>query len=315
MAGINSVQKSILDGIGQTSLIQLGAIVPSGCARILLKVESENPTGSLKDRMALAMIEAAEGDGRLRAGGNVVEYTGGSTGVSLAMICCVKGYPLHIVTSDAFALEKRNHMQALGAELTIVQSVDGAMDEALTRAMIEAAARIQQEGGGFWTDQLNNADQLIAYRAMGEEIWRQSGGDIDAFVHGVGTAASLRGVAESLRAHKSSLLITAVEPAESAVLSGGRTGGHKIEGLGAGFVVPLWEPSLVDEIAPVSTEEATDMARRLAREEALYAGISTGANLVQAIKLAERLGPAATVVTIMADSGLKYSSGNIYRSV
>ena len=236
-------------------------------------------------------------------------------GRNVAMICCVKGYPLHIVTSDAFALEKRNHMQALGAELTIIQSVDGAMDEALTRAMIEAAARIQQEGGGFWTDQLNNADQLIAYRAMGEEIWRQSGGDIDAFVHGVGTAASLRGVAESLRAHKSSLLITAVEPAESAVLSGGRTGGHKIEGLGAGFVVPLWEPSLVDEIAPVSTEEATDMARRLDREEALFAGISTGANVVQAIKLAERLGPAATVVTIMADSGLKYSSGNIYRSV
>ena len=315
MSDTSSIQNSILDRIGNSPLIELRTIAPSNCARILLKVESENPTGNMKDRTALAMIEAAEKDGRLGAGGNVVEYTGGSTGVSLALICSVKGYPLHIVTSDAFSIEKRNHMKALGAELTIVKSVDGGIDEALTRSMIEAARVSQENSGGFWTDQLNNADQLIAYRGMGDEIWRQTGGNVDAFVHSVGTAASLRGVAETLRENNPSIHITAVEPSESAVLSGGATGFHKIEGIGAGFVVPLWKPDIVDEIAPVSTEEAMEMTRRLAREEALFAGTSTGANLVAAIVVSERLGPDATVVTIMADSGMKYLSTKLYRSV
>ncbi len=308
------LQRSILDSIGNTPLIGLRSMVPPGCARILLKNESENPTGSMKDRAALAMIEAAERDGRLRPSGNVVEYTGGSTGVSLALICAVKGYPLHLVTSDAFSLEKRNHMKALGAVLTIVESVSGGMDEALTRNMIEAARQIQQDNVGFWTDQLNNADQLAAYRTMADEIWRQTGGNVDAFVHGAGTAASLRGVAERLRGKQADIHITAVEPSESAVLSGGETGSHKIEGIGAGFAVPLWEPGVVDEIAPISTGEAMQMARRLAREEALFAGTSTGANLVAAFRVAERLGPDATVVTLMVDSGAKYLSTELYRN-
>jgi cysteine synthase A len=315
MPKMESVQNSILDRIGNSPLIRLRTIVPANCARILLKVESENPTGNMKDRTALAMIEAAEKDGRLRAGGGVVEYTGGSTGVSLALICSVKEYPLHIVTSDAFSLEKRKHMQALGAELTVIESAGGRIDEALTRNMIEAARVIQEDSGRFWTDQLNNADQLIAYRGMADEIWRQTGGNVDAFVHSVGTAASLRGVAETLRGNNAGIHITAVEPGESAVLSGGTTGSHKIEGIGAGFVVPLWEPGLVHEIAPVSTEAAVDMTRRLAREEAIFAGTSTGANLVAAIQVAERLGPDATVVTIMADSGVKYLSTELYRGV
>ena len=212
MSDANTIHNSILDRIGNTPLITLRTIVPRNCARILLKAESENPTGSMKDRMALAMIEAAEKDGRLCAGGNVVEYTGGSTGVSLALICNVKGYALHIVTSDAFSLEKLDHMKALGADLTIVQSVDGGMNEALTREMIETARAIREDKGGFWTDQLNNADQLFAYRAMGDEIWRQTGGNVDAFVHGVGTAGSLRGVAETLRGNKLDIHIAAVEP-------------------------------------------------------------------------------------------------------
>lgn len=307
------IHTSILERIGSTSLIQLRSLDSGDNARVLVKIESENPTGSMKDRMALAMIEAAEKDGRLKRGGNVVEYTGGSTGVSLALICGVKGYPLHIVTSDAFSLEKQDHMRALGAELTLVNSVDGGIDETLTRNMIEAARQIRERNGGFWTDQLNNADQLDAYRTMGEEIWQQTRGKVDAFVHSVGTAASLRGVGESLREKRADIHIVAVEPSESAVLSGGETGIHKIEGIGAGFVVPLWEPSVVDEIVTVSTNEAKEMTRRLARSEALFAGTSTGGNLVAALKVAERLGPKATVVTVMCDSGIKYLSTDLYK--
>lgn len=303
---------SILQRIGNTPLLALGRMVPQGCARILVKIESANPTGSMKDRMALAMILAGERSGRLKPGQRVVEYTGGSTGVSLALVCAARGYPLSIVTSDAFSAEKRRHMAALGAELTIVPSKSGGMDAALTRAMIEAARQITERTGAFWTDQLNNADQLSAYHAMAEEIWGQTGGRIDAFVQATGTAASVRGVAEGLRRHKPDIHIVAVEPAESAVLSGRKSGSHKIEGAGAGFVVPLWHAGIADEIATVSTEEAMAMSRRLAREEALFAGTSTGANLVAAIRLGQRLGPAATVVTVVCDTGIKYISTALY---
>ena len=308
-----SIHSSILERIGSTPLIELRCIVPEKCARILVKIESENPTGSMKDRMALAMIEAAEKDGRLKSGGNVVEYTGGSTGVSLALVCAARRYALHIVTSDAFSLEKRDHMRALGAELTLVNSVGGGMDEALTRNMVERARQIHERTGAFWTDQLNNADQLGAYRAMGDEIWRQTAGRVDAFVQSVGTAGSVRGVAESLRDKRSGIHIVAVEPSESAVLSGHKTGVHKIEGVGAGFVVPLWDPSVVDEIATVSTEDAKGMARQLARKEALFAGTSTGGNVIAALRVAERLGAGATVVTVMCDSGIKYLSTDQYK--
>jgi cysteine synthase A len=306
------IDASILQHIGGTPLLELKRIVPAGCARILIKVESANPTASMKDRMALAMIEAGEQTGRLKPGSRVVEYTGGSTGVSLALICAARGYPISIVTSDAFSAEKRNHMAALGAELTIVPSISGGMDEALTRNMIEAARQIAERTGAFWTDQLNNTDQLTAYHAMANEIWEQTSGRIDAFVQSTGTAACVRGIAEVLRRHKPNIHIVAVEPKESAVLSGGRTGVHKIEGVGAGFVVPLWDPSIADEIATVSTEEAMAMARQLARSDALFAGTSTGANLVAAIEIGKRLGKDATVVTVMCDSGIKYLSTRLY---
>jgi cysteine synthase len=306
------IDASVLDRIGDTPLVALRRIVPEGCARILIKLESANPTGSMKDRMALAMIEAGERTGRLRPGGRVVEYTGGSTGVSLALVCAARSYPLSIVTSDAFSAEKRNHMAALGAELTIVPSVGGGMDASLTRRMVEAAREIAGRTAAFWTDQLNNTDQLAAYHAMAEEIWAQTGGRFDAFVQSAGTAACVRGVAEALRRRKPDIRIVAVEPRESAVLSGGASGVHKIEGVGAGFVVPLWRPAIADEIAAVSTGEAMAMARRLARAEALFAGTSTGANLVATIDLGMRLGPEATVVTVMCDSGLKYLSTPLY---
>lgn len=314
MPNPRTLTSSVLDRIGGTSLLRLDGFAGDRAATILLKLESENPTGSMKDRMALAMIEAAERDGRLVPGQPVVDYTGGSTGVSLAMVCAAKGHRLEIVTSDAFSREKRDHMTALGARLTLIPSDSGKMDAALTRAMIERARAIAERDGAFWTDQLNNADQLAAYRAMAEELWSQTNGRVDGYVQSVGTSASLRGTAEGLRRHQSGLHVTGVEPAESAVLSGGPTGAHKIEGIGAGFVVPLWDGSVVDEIETVSTEEAMIMARRLAAEAGLFAGTSTGANLVAACRLATRLGPEATIVTLMCDSGMKYLSTALYRA-
>ena len=303
---------SILDRIGDTSLVRLDRIVPDRCARILLKLEYENPTGSMKDRMALAMVEAAEADGRLRPGGSVVEYTGGSTGVSLALVCAAKGIPLRIVTSEAFSREKLDHMTALGAELTLVPSPTGGTTRALTLEVIETARRLASGPGSCWTDQLNNADPLPAYGRLGDELWEQADGRIDAFVQSVGTAGSLRGIGSRLRERDATMRVVAVEPAESAVLSGGESGSHKIEGTGAGFVVPLWADDVADEIIPVSTVEAMDHARRLAREEGIFAGTSTGANLAAALRVAARLGPDATVVTLAVDSGMKYLSTALY---
>jgi cysteine synthase A len=306
---MNGPQRTILDYIGNTSLLALRRIVPENGARILLKLESQNPTGSMKDRMALAMIEAAERDGRLKPGGAVVEYTGGSTGVSLSLVCAVKGFSLHVVTSDAFSREKLDHMRILGARLQVIESDGGRMTEKLTKDMIAAAGVIAQETGAFWTDQMKNRDQLSAYHAMAEEIWTQTEGRIDGFVQSVGTAASLRGIAEGLRRRNDRMRIVAVEPAESPVLSGGAPGAHKIDGIGAGYVVPLWQADMADAVERVSTEDAVAMALRLAREEGIFAGTSTGANVIAALRLAQRLGPDATVVTVMCDTGMKYLKG------
>jgi len=303
----------ILDAIGNTSLVRLRKVVPPGCADILVKLEWENPTGSVKDRMALAVLSRAERDGRLKPGDTVVEYTGGSTGASLALVCAAKGYRIKIVSSDAFSRDKLDQIAALGAELTLVPSEGGLTTKQLILDMIEAARRLSQEPHTYWTDQLNNHDSIEGYYSLGEEIWSQTKGQVDAFVHCVGTAASSRGVATVLKRYKPGIKIVVVEPAESSVLLGGKAGPHKIEGVGIGYTPPLWDPTLVDEIVPVKTDEAKAMARRLAREEALFAGTSSGANVVAAIRVAERLGPGATVVTLMVDSGLKYLSTDVYK--
>jgi cysteine synthase len=303
----------ILDAIGNTSMVRLRAVVPPGCADIFVKLEWENPTGSMKDRMALAVLSRAAEDGRLQPGDTVVEYTGGSTGTSLALVCAARGYRCHIVTSDAFSREKRDHMAALGAALTLVPSEGGRTTKKLILDMIEAARALSRRPQTYWTDQLNNHDSIAGYYPLAEEIWRQTAGTVDAFVHSVGTAASSRGVATVLRRYNPGVRIVAVEPAESAVLLGGQPGPHKIEGVGIGYLPPLWEPALVDEIQPVSTDDAKAMARRLAREEALFAGTSSGANVIAAIRTAERLGPGAKVVTLLGDSGLKYLSTDVYR--
>jgi cysteine synthase A len=304
----------ILRSIGNTSMVRLRKVVPANGAEIFVKLEWENPTGSMKDRMAQAVISRAEEDGRLRPGDTVVEYTGGSTGTSLALVCAAKGYRLRIVSSEAFSREKLDHMRALGAELALVPSEGGLTTKKLILDMIEAARLLSQEPHTYWTDQLNNHDSIAGYHSLGEEIWRQTNGEVDAFVHSVGTAASLRGVATVLKRYKPGIQIVAVEPAESPVLGGGQPGPHKIEGVGIGYIPPLWEPALVDDILPVRTADAKDMTRRLAREEALFAGTSSGANVIAAILVAERLGRGAKVVTLMADSGLKYLSTDVYRS-
>ncbi|HPA52910.1 MAG TPA: cysteine synthase family protein [Thermoanaerobaculia bacterium] len=304
---------NILDAIGNTSLVRLRRLVPAGSADVLVKLEGENPTGSMKDRMALAVISRAEADGRLRPGGTVVEYTGGSTGTSLAFVAAAKGYRIRIVTSDAFSREKRDHMAALGAELTLVPSEGGLTTKKLILDMIAAAREIAREPGTFFTNQLENADAIAGYVPLAEELLEEAGGKVDAFVHSVGTAASLRGIAAVLKGRRPGVRIVAVEPAESSVLLGGPAGPHKIEGVGIGYTPPLWEPSLVDEVLAVATEEAKEMTRRLAREEALFAGTSTGANVVAALRVAARLGAGATVATLACDTGLKYLSTDVYR--
>ena len=304
---------SVLSSIGNTPIVQLQRIVPAGSARILAKLEWANPTGSMKDRMAKAVIEAAAKDGRLAPGGTVVEYTAGTTGIALAFVCAALGYKLHVVFSDAFSEEKRRTMKAFGAEITDVPSLGKGIREALIKEMIATSKRLAERPGHWWADQLTNRDAIAGYYPLGEEIWTQTHGDVDAFVHAVGTAHSIHGVTKVLRAHNPKVHVTAVEPAESAVLSGGPSGSHQIEGIGIGFLPPLWEPDQVDEILPVPTAEAKTMARRLAKEEGLFAGTSSGANVVAALKVAERLGPKATVVTLMVDSGLRYLSTDLYR--
>ena len=293
-------------------MVELRQVGPPVGAKVFAKLEWENPTGSMKDRAALAMISAAEADGRLKPGHSVVEYTGGSTGISLAMVCVAKGYRLDIVTSDAFSEDKRAQMSAFAANLTLVPSEGGRTTKKLILDMIEAARALSRRPHTYWTDQLNNIDSIAGYHGLGEEIWQQTKGQIDVFVHSVGTAASCRGIATILKRHKPKIKIVAVEPAESAVLSGCQPGPHKIEGVGIGYIPPLWEPNLVDEIVAIKTDEAKAMTRRLAREEGLFAGTSSGANVLAAIQVAERLGPKNTIVTLMVDSGLKYLRTDVY---
>ncbi len=308
------LRKYILSAIGNTPLVELRQVVPEGCARVVVKMESANPTGSMKDRLAKVLIESAARNGRLKPGGTVVEYTAGTTGISLALVCAALGYKSHFVFSDAFSDEKRITMQAYGAEITDVQSDNKKITEQLIKKMITTSQEISKKPGYWWCDQLNNSDGEAGYFPLGEEIWTQTDGNVDAFVQTVSTAHSIHGTAHTLRKHNPELKVIAVEPAESAVLSGKPSGSHKIEGIGIGFIPPLWKPDEVDEILTVTTEEAKTMARRLAKEEAIFAGTSTGANIVAALRIAERLGPEATVATIVVDSGLRYLSTDVFRS-
>jgi cysteine synthase A len=300
-----------LAAIGDTPLVRLTRLVEPGMADVWVKMEGANPTGSYKDRMALAMIRGAEAAGRLAPDQPVVEYTGGSTGSSLAFVCAVTGHPLHIVTSDAFAEEKRRTMEAFGAHITIVPSPEGITPDLIPR-MRERAAAIATELGAYQTDQFRNHDMVGGYGAMGDEIVAQLGCAVDALCLYVGTAGCFLGVTRAVRSHHPDVRRVAVEPAESAVLSGGPPGTHRIEGGGVGFVPDLLDRGEIDQVVAVSTAEAIAMARRATRTEGVFSGPSTGANLAAALQLAAELGPGRTVVTAQVDSGLKYLAGAVY---
>ena len=296
-----------IDAIGNTPVVRLDGV---DGAEIWVKLEAANPTGSYKDRMALAMIEAAERDGRLRPGQLVVEYTGGSTGSSLAFVCALKGYPLRIVSSDAFATEKIRTMRAFGADVELISSPEGITPQ-LVPAMIRRAAQIAEETGAFWTDQFNNVDMLDGYRRLGEELLEQVPA-VDAFCSYVGTAGCFLGTSRALRERVPALHRVVVEPAESAVLSGGAAGTHHIEGGGIGRWPPQLRAEDFDEVIAVPEADAFASARTAARSHGIFSGPSTGANLIAARQLAERLGAGRRVVTISVDSGLKYLAGELY---
>jgi cysteine synthase A len=299
-----------IDAIGETPVVRLAG---RGGAEVWVKLEAANPTGSYKDRMALAMIEAAERDGRLRPGQTVVEYTGGSTGSSLAFVCAVKGYPLRIVSSDAFAAEKIRTMRAFGAEVELIHSPDGITPE-LIPAMVRRAGEIAAETGAFWTDQFNNTDMIDGYRRLGEELLEQLPGppELAALCSYVGTAGCFLGVSRALREKLPTLRRVVVEPGESAVLSGGAPGTHHIEGGGIGQWPPQLRPEDFDEVIAVPEAEAFARARQAARSDGIFSGPSTGANLVAAGQVAARLGAGHRIVTIQVDSGLKYLAGDLY---
>jgi cysteine synthase A len=304
---------SVLASIGNTPLVRLNALPPRDAAEVWVKLEGTNPTGSMKDRMALSMVEGAERRGQLKPGVRVVEYTGGSTGGSLALVCAAKGFRAHLVCSDAFAAEKRRTMEAFGATVELVPSEGGRITPALIQEMVARARELSTQDGTFWTDQFNNPDNRAGYHGMGREILEQTGGSIDAFVMAAGTGGCFSGNAEVLKAAKRDIRCVAVEPAESAALSGGPVGGHRIEGIGPGFVPAILRRDLIDEIVPVPSTTAYEMARTLARREGLLAGISSGANVFVALEIARRLGPGRKVVTVAADSGLKYLAGDLFQ--
>lgn len=303
-----------LEAIGNTPVVKLQHTVPPNHASVFLKLEYFNPTGSYKDRMALAMIEQAEQRGALRSGMTVVEYTGGSTGSSLAFVCAVKGYKFHVVSSDAFASEKLKTMKALGAQLDIIASPSGNITSDLIPKMIARAKEIGTNRDSYMTDQFNNKDSLLGYEKIGDELIEQFPRGIDAFCGGVGIGGMLMGVARVLKLNNPKTLIVVLEPASSPVLSEGRAGEHHVEGLGVGFVPPLLDNTLYDEVRAIHETEARDMCRRLAKEEGLLVGTSTGLNVVAAVKIAGELGPGKSVVTVACDTGLKYMAGDLFES-
>lgn len=300
--------------IGNTPLLKLEQIVEPGSAEIYVKYEGTNPTGSMKDRMALSMIEGAERRGALKPGGRVMDYTGGSTGSSLAMVCATRGYRAHFVSSDAFAEEKLQTMRAFGATLELFPSVNGSITAALIDSMVARAKELSAEPNTFWTDQFNNTDNRNAYHAMAREIIAALGTNIDEFIMGVGTGGCFSGNAEVLKREIPNIRCIAIEPKNVRALSGGDTSGkHKLEGIGSGFVPAICRLDLADEIAAVSDEDAYDTARALARKEGIFGGTTSGANVWTAIQRAKKLGPGKKIVTVVCDSGLKYLNGDLYK--
>jgi cysteine synthase A len=309
---MTSTAGSVLSAIGNTPVVRLRRIVPAAAAEVLVKLESVNPTGSYKDRMALAMIEGAEARGLLKPGTRVVEFTGGSTGSSLAMVCAAKGYRFIVLSSDAFSPEKLLTMKAFGAELRMVPSDGGRVTPALFERFRKEIALLASEPNTFWTDQFHNDDAVRGYMAIGQELLEQAGGRLDAFCGAVGTGGMLRGVARALRDGGSQARIVALEPSASPALTEGRGGAHRVEGIGTGSVPPHMTDRPYDEARAVDESDARAMAKQLARDEGLLVGTSSGLNIAAAVRLAHELGPGKTVATVAVDTGLKYLAGDLF---
>jgi len=327
LARPSALRNSVLDAIGNTPVVRLRKLVSPDMADVVVKLEYYNPTGSYKDRMALAMIEGAESRGQLRPGMRVVEYTGGSTGSSLALVCAIKGYPFVPVSSDGFAREKLQTMRLFGADLRIIPSENGKLTPELFRTMIDTAKKLGDEPNSYYTDQFNNNDAIQGYMGIGHELFEQLGAKhgsangedsnrqgIDAFCAGVGTAGMLMGVSRALKSHGAHTKVIALEPASSPVLTTGKGGPHRVEGIAAGFRPPHLKEGQYDEVRTIDEQEARAMARRLAKEEGIFAGTSSGLNVVAALQLARELGPGKTVATVAVDSGFKYLAGDLYTS-
>ena len=303
---------SVLKAIGHTPVLRLHKVVPPGSADVYVKLEYFNPTGSYKDRMALAMIEGAERKGALRKGMRVVEYTGGSTGSSLAMVCAIKGYEFHPLSSDAFAQEKLDTMRAFGADLEIVQSDGGKVTPALFDRFKARIAELMKDPNNFWTDQFNNNDALDGYANIGHELVEQVG-HVDAYIGAVGSAGMLVGVSQALKQAGSKARIIALEPSTSPFLTTGKGGPHRVEGTAAGFWPPHLKKEMYDEVRVIDENEGRAMAKRVAREEGVFAGTSSGVNIAAAVALARELGPGKVVATVAVDTGLKYLAGDLYK--
>jgi len=309
-----TIAASVLQAIGRTPLMRLVRVVPPGSAEVLVKLESINPTGSYKDRMALAMIEGAETRGTLRPGMRVVEFTGGSTGSSLAMVCAAKGYRFVALSSDAFAREKLLTMTAFGAELRMIASDGGKVTPALFERFRAEIAKLAAEPDTFWTDQFHNTDALNGYADIGRELYEQADGRVDVFCGAVGTGGMLAGVARALREAGSRARIVALEPTESPAMTQGRGGAHRVEGIATGSIPPHVAARPYDDARAIDESAARDMARRLARDEGLLVGTSSGLNIAAAVQLARELGPGKVIATVAVDSGLKYLAGDLFES-
>ena len=302
-----------LEAIGNTPIVKLNKVVPDHAADVWVKLEGGNPTGSYKDRMALAIIEGAEIRGDLKPGMTVVEYTGGSTGSGLAFVCAVKGYKFHVVSSDAFAKEKLDTMRAFGAKLEVIHSPSGKINSNLINQMIDRAKELATKDDYFFSDQLNNADIIIGFEKMGREILEQLDGSIDAFTCSVGTAGAFMGVSNILLDSDKDTKIVALEPASAPYYSKNQSDGdHHVEGIGLGFELPLLDKNNYHEARGIEESEAREMAKLLASEEGIFGGTSSGLNVVGAIQLAEELEKGKTVVTMAVDTGLKYLTGNLF---
>lgn len=309
---VMQLPESILQTIGRTPIVRLRRVVPPNAADVLVKLEYHNPTGSYKDRMALGMIEGAERRGALTSGMRVLEFTGGSTGNSLAFVCAVKGYRFTVVTNDAVAIEKRLAMRAFGAEVIEIKSEGGKLTPDLVGRMRELTATLAAESGTYFTDQFNNLDALEGYKQLAAELLEQAGGKVDAYCGCVGTGGMIRGVALGFAEAGCRAKVVALEPLESSPMSGGIPGPHTVEGVAPGFIPPHMKEEPYTEARAVPEKDGREMARRLAREEGIFAGTSSGLNVFAAIQLARELGPGHTVATVAVDTGNKYLAGTLY---